>query len=103
MVSKAVKPKKERAHKYEEKVSFNGTFEDIIKISTTGAGVKKVNDMKFKIGDKVCKTDGSKNIYRVIATKQNKTVAISDGFEYVINMEGSEKHQSVFEDDIDFM
>ena len=38
---KKAKPKKERTEKYEPKVSFNGTFEDMIKISTTGAGVKK--------------------------------------------------------------
>lgn len=32
---------KKRASKYEPKVSFKGTFEDMIAISTTGAGVKK--------------------------------------------------------------
>lgn len=38
---KSTKPKKERAESYEPKVSFYGTFEDMIKISTTSAGVKK--------------------------------------------------------------
>ncbi len=38
---KTAKPKKERPGTYEPKVSFTGTFEDMIKISTTGAGVKK--------------------------------------------------------------
>lgn len=40
-MSKVTKPKNERAEKYEEKVSFSGTYEDMIKISTTGAGAKK--------------------------------------------------------------
>jgi hypothetical protein len=40
-MAKAIQPKKERADKYEEKVTFNGTFEDMIKISTTGAEAKK--------------------------------------------------------------
>lgn len=37
-VKKAV-PKK-RAKKYEEKVTFDGTFEEMIGISITGAGAK---------------------------------------------------------------
>ncbi|MEJ7677025.1 MAG: hypothetical protein WKG06_03945 [Segetibacter sp.] len=48
-MAKAKKPKKERAEKYEEKVSFDGTFEDIIKISTTGAGAQKI---RLKKSDK---------------------------------------------------
>lgn len=40
------KPKKERTNKHEEKVSFDGTFEDLIKISTTGAGAKKAGVKK---------------------------------------------------------
>ena len=35
------KPSKKRASNYEPKVKFNGTFEEMIGISTTGAGVKK--------------------------------------------------------------
>jgi len=37
---KKAAPKK-RAEQYEQPVTFNGTFEDMIKISTTGAGAKK--------------------------------------------------------------
>ena len=37
---KKAAPKK-RATTYEKPVTFNGTFEDMILISTTGAGVKK--------------------------------------------------------------
>lgn len=103
-MSKEVKPKKERAENYEEKLSFNGTFEDMIKISTTGAGAKKTKDMKFNIGDIVCKTDGSKNIYKVVATKQGKEAAsIPKGFDYAIAIEGNDKYEFVFEDDIDFI
>lgn len=42
-MAKAVKKKagKKRATTYEKPVTFNGTFEDMIAISTTGAGVKK--------------------------------------------------------------
>ena len=35
------KPTKKRASKYEEKLKFEGTFEDMINISITGAGAKK--------------------------------------------------------------
>lgn len=35
------KPSKPRASTYEPKVKFTGSFEDMVKISTTGAGVKK--------------------------------------------------------------
>lgn len=35
------KVKKERKKTYDPKVSFSGSFEDMIKISTTGAGAKK--------------------------------------------------------------
>lgn len=34
------KPKKPRANKYEEKVSFSGTFEDLIKLSAKDADKK---------------------------------------------------------------
>ena len=34
------KATKKRASTYEPKVTFNGTFEDMIAISTTGAGAK---------------------------------------------------------------
>lgn len=40
-MAKSSKPKKPRADKYDPKVTFDGSFEDMIKISTTGAGVKK--------------------------------------------------------------
>ena len=43
-----IKPKKERAEKYEHKVSFNGTFEDMVNISLTGAGAKKVEKKTTK-------------------------------------------------------
>jgi len=41
---KAVKKKatKKRASRYEPKVKFNGTFEELIAISTTGAGTTKI-------------------------------------------------------------
>ena len=44
-MAKAVKKKavKKRASTYEKPVEFNGTFEDMIAISITGAGVKKKN------------------------------------------------------------
>lgn len=42
-MAKAIKKKlvKKRASKYEDKVKFEGTFEDMINISITGAGAKK--------------------------------------------------------------
>lgn len=42
-MAKAIKKKKakKRAKKYEPKVKFTGTFEDMIAISVTGAGAKK--------------------------------------------------------------
>ena len=39
---------KKRAAKYEPKVSFSGTFEQMIAISTTGAGTKKKETTKKK-------------------------------------------------------
>lgn len=49
-MAKAVKKKatKKRAATYEPKLKFNGTFEDMIAISTTGAGVKKKEEKKPK-------------------------------------------------------
>ena len=49
-MAKAVKKKavKKRATTYEKPVAFNGTFEDMIAISTTGAGVKKEQLTKEK-------------------------------------------------------
>jgi hypothetical protein len=50
-MAKEVKKKepKPRATTYEPKVKFNGTFEDMIAISTTGAGVvKKVAKLENK-------------------------------------------------------
>lgn len=45
---KAVKKKapKKRASTYEQPVKFSGTFEDMIAISTTGAGAKKTIKQK---------------------------------------------------------
>jgi hypothetical protein len=42
-MAKAIKKKgpKKRPSKYEPKIKFEGTFEDMISISTTGAGAKK--------------------------------------------------------------
>jgi hypothetical protein len=42
-MAKAVKKKaaKKRAEKYEPKLKFNGTFEQMVAISATGAGAKK--------------------------------------------------------------
>jgi len=42
-MAKAAKKKapKKRAETYEPKVKFEGSFEDMVKISTTGKGVKK--------------------------------------------------------------
>ena len=47
-MAKATKKKasKKRASTYEPKVKFNGTFEDMIAISATGAGVKKKENKK---------------------------------------------------------
>ena len=47
-MAKAIKKKasKKRASKYEPKVKFEGAFEDMIAISTTGAGVKKKEEKK---------------------------------------------------------
>lgn len=45
------KPAKKRADHYEEKVKFDGTFEEMVKISTTGAGAKK-KELTKKISDK---------------------------------------------------
>jgi len=47
-MAKAVKkkPTKKRASKYEDKVTFEGTFEDMVKISITGAGAKKKETKK---------------------------------------------------------
>ncbi len=47
-MAKAVKKKagKKRAKKYDPKLSFSGTFEDMIAISTTGAGTKKKSTKK---------------------------------------------------------
>ena len=47
-MAKAVKKKlaKKRAAKYEPKVKFAGTFEDMIAISATGAGAKKKGTKK---------------------------------------------------------
>lgn len=49
-MAKAVKKKapKKRASTYEPKVKFAGTFEDMIAISTTGAGIKKKELSKKK-------------------------------------------------------
>ena len=49
-MSKAVKnkPSKKRASTYEPKVKFSGTFEDMIAISTTGAGTKPKKAAKKK-------------------------------------------------------
>lgn len=47
-MAKAIKKKapKKRALTYEPKVKFEGSFEDMIAISTTGAGVKKKEEKK---------------------------------------------------------
>lgn len=61
----------------------------------------KRTELKFKIGDEVLKTDGQKGNYRIIATKNNKkNISIPEGFDYVISLNGSVKHEYVFEDDI---
>jgi hypothetical protein len=40
------KPKKKRAEKYNEKLSINGTFEDVIKLSVAGNPAPKQNKKK---------------------------------------------------------
>ena len=46
-MAKAIKKKeKKRASTYEPKVKFEGTFEDMIAISTTGAGANKKVEKK---------------------------------------------------------
>ena len=49
-MAKEIKKKepKKRASKYEEKVKFNGSMEDLIDISLTGAGAKKKQETKSK-------------------------------------------------------
>jgi hypothetical protein len=49
-MTKAVKKKapKKRASTYDPKLKFDGTFEDMIAISTTGAGAKKKGETKNK-------------------------------------------------------
>ncbi|WP_162923663.1 hypothetical protein [Arachidicoccus soli] len=48
-MSKPIKKKavKKRAETYEPKVKFEGSFEDIVKISTTGVGAKKKEEKKI--------------------------------------------------------
>jgi len=48
IMAKTIKKKapKKRASTYEPKVKFNGTFEDMIAISTTGAGMRKKAEKK---------------------------------------------------------
>ena len=46
MVTVKKKAAKKRASKYEPKVKFAGTFEDMIAISVTGAGVKSKKKTK---------------------------------------------------------
>lgn len=50
-MTKTVKKKatKKRASTYEKPVKFEGTFEDMIAISTTGAGVRKKETNKDKM------------------------------------------------------
>jgi hypothetical protein len=45
---KKAKASKPRADKYEPRVKFEGAFEDMIAISVTGAGAKKVAEKKAK-------------------------------------------------------
>lgn len=40
------KAPKKRAVTYEQPVKFNGTFEDMVAVSTTGAGAKKKEKKK---------------------------------------------------------
>lgn len=48
-MAKAIKKAvKKRATKYEPKVTFNGTFEDMIAISITGAGASPKKSSKKK-------------------------------------------------------
>lgn len=42
------KEETKRSETYEPKVKFKGTFEDLVKISTTGAGTKKKTEKKEK-------------------------------------------------------
>jgi len=44
------KPTKKRAEHYDPKVKFDGTFEDMIAISLTGAGSKKKVEKKSQNG-----------------------------------------------------
>jgi hypothetical protein len=46
MAKATKKPKNKRAQKYEPKVKFEGSFEGMLKISATGAGVKKKEEKK---------------------------------------------------------
>lgn len=43
-----VKKGKKRGEKYNPKITFDGSFEDMIKISTTGAGAKKKEEKPKK-------------------------------------------------------
>lgn len=42
------KTSKPRQPKYDSKVAFNGTFDDLLNISLTGAGAKKKEETKKK-------------------------------------------------------
>ena len=46
MAKATKKAAKKRATTYEKPVTFNGTFEEMLKISATGAGVKKKEETK---------------------------------------------------------
>lgn len=46
MAKATKKPKKQREKQYEPKVKFEGSLEDMLKISATGAGVKKEEKKK---------------------------------------------------------
>ncbi|MFT3703037.1 MAG: hypothetical protein QM802_11740 [Agriterribacter sp.] len=90
------KAKKERADKYEEKLSIDGSFEDVI-----GVSVNKADQMKYNIGDYV-KYGDNKKAYVIIATKKDnpKNVLLETGFDYAIQEDSSSNIITVFEDDI---
>ena len=69
------KAKKERANKYEEKVSFEGTFEDLVKKSVDHIAI-------YKVGDKI-EQEGRECIVIASITEPGD-YTIPENFSYVV-------------------
>lgn len=95
-MAKAAKKKepKKRAEKYEEKVTFDGTFEDMIGISVKDAEKKKTNTMstlskKYAVGDFVkLQSDPNKDTFIVVSINipdPNNLNSSAKGFDYLVS------------------